>query len=214
MSGKNHKMIDGKLLQTDKQYNALKMRQKEKIGTWLNEEITLYYRDHGNWPTREHEFQIVLDKVYEKIEAAEIWIPYSEIHKRFMGKRNSRINKVRSAVAKAEKKNADKESDSSASKPLTINLYYTGTNGSAKAFAEEMVSSGLVDRIRAEEGNLRYEYFFPMDDPETVLLIDKWADEHALAIHHKSPMMNEIKKLRDKYQVTLRVERYCDEGSL
>ena len=212
MSGKNHKMIDGKLLQTDKQYNALKMRQKEKIGTWLNEEITLYYRDHGNWPTREHEFQIVLDKVYEKIEAAEIWIPHSEIHKRFMGKRNSRINKVRSAVAKAEKKNADKESDSSASKPLTINLYYTGTNGSAKAFAEEMVSSGLVDRIRAEEGNLRYEYFFPMDDPETVLLIDKWTDEHALAIHHKSPMMNEIKKLRDKYQVTLRVERYCDKG--
>lgn len=212
MSGKNHKMIDGKLLQTDKQYNALKMRQKEKIGTWLNEEITLYYRDHGNWPTREHEFQIVLDKVYEKIEAAEIWIPYSEIHKRFMGKRNSRINKVRSAVAKAEKKSADKESDSSASKPLTINLYYTGTNGSAKAFAEEMVSSGLVDRIRAEEGNIRYEYFFSMDDPETVLLIDKWTDEHALAIHHKSPMMNEIKKLRDKYQVTLRVERYCDEG--
>ncbi len=212
MSGKNHKMIDGKLLQTDKQYNALKMRQKEKIGTWLNEEITLYYRDHGNWPTREHEFQIVLDKVYEKIEAAEIWIPYSEIHKRFMGKRNSRINKVRSAVAKAEKKSADKESDSSASKPLTINLYYTGTNGSAKAFAEEMVSSGLVDRIRAEEGNNRYEYFFSMDDPETVLLIDKWTDEHALAIHHKSPMMNEIKKLRDKYQVTLRVERYCDEG--
>jgi len=214
MSGKNHKMIDGKLLQTDKQYNALKMRQKEKIGTWLNEEITLYYRDHGNWPTREHEFQIVLDKVYEKIEAAEIWIPYSEIHKRFMGKRNSRINKVRSAVTKAEKKNADKKSDSSASKPLTINLYYTGTNGSAKAFAEEMVSSGLVDRIRAEEGNLRYEYFFPMEDPETVLLIDKWTDEHALAIHHKSTMMNEIKKLRDKYQVTLRVERYCDEGSL
>ena len=51
-----------------------------------------------------------------------------------------------------------------------------------------------------------------MDDPETVLLIDKWTDEHALAILHKSPMMNEIKKLRDKYQVTLRVERYCDEG--
>lgn len=213
MSGKNHKMVDGKLLQTDKKYNALKMRQKEKIGTWLNEEITLYYRDHANWPTREHEFQTVLDKLYEKIEAAEIWIPYSEIHKRFMGKRNSRINKVQSALAKAEK-HSDNETANTESKPLTINLYYTGTNGSAKAFAEEMVSSGLVDRIRAEEGNLRYEYFFPMDDPETVLLIDKWADEHALAIHHKSPRMNEIKKLRDKYQVTLRVERYCDEGSL
>ena len=35
-----------------------------------------------------------------------------------------------------------------------------------------MVSSNAVSDIRAEEGNLRYAYFFPMDDPETVLLID------------------------------------------
>ena len=27
-----------------------------------------------------------------------------------------------------------------------------------------MVSSGLVDKIRKEEGNLKYEYFFPMDE--------------------------------------------------
>ena len=45
---------------------------------------------------------------------------------------------------------------------LTINIYYTGQNGSAKKFAEEMMSSGLVDKIRAEEGNEKYEYFFPM----------------------------------------------------
>ncbi len=52
---------------------------------------------------------------------------------------------------------------------LTINLYYTGKNGSARDFAKEMVESGLVDRIRAEAGNLSYEYFFPMDDEEPVL---------------------------------------------
>ncbi len=57
---------------------------------------------------------------------------------------------------------------------LTVNLYYTGKNGSARAFAEEMVSRGIVARVRAEEGSERYEYFFPMDDPETVLLIDRW----------------------------------------
>ena len=60
---------------------------------------------------------------------------------------------------------------------LTINIYYTGENGSARKFAEEMVSSGVVDRVRAEKGNLRYNYFFPMDDPETVLLIDRWESE-------------------------------------
>ena len=33
---------------------------------------------------------------------------------------------------------------------LIINIYYTGTNGSARKFAEEMVSSGIVDRVRYE----------------------------------------------------------------
>ena len=38
---------------------------------------------------------------------------------------------------------------------LIINIYYTGENGSAKKFANEMISSGIVDRVRAEKGNLR-----------------------------------------------------------
>ena len=94
---------------------------------------------------------------------------------------------------------------------ITVNLYYTGKNGSARAFAEEMMASGIVEQVRAEEGNLRYQYFFPMEDPETVLLIDQWRDQAALAFHPKSPMMQEIARLRTKYGLRLRVERYMDE---
>ena len=50
---------------------------------------------------------------------------------------------------------------------ITVNLYYTGKNGNARRFAQEMESSGTADAIRAEDGNLRYEYFCPMNDPET-----------------------------------------------
>ena len=53
---------------------------------------------------------------------------------------------------------------------ITVNIYYSGKNGNAKRFAKEMISTGTVDAIRAEKGNLKYEYFFPMDDEETVLL--------------------------------------------
>ena len=93
---------------------------------------------------------------------------------------------------------------------FTIHIYYTGENGSAGKFAEEMRESGLVDRIRAERGNLRYEYFVPMDDPETVLLIDAWENEEALAFHHKSPMMKEIAALRKKYRLKMRVQRFTE----
>lgn len=93
---------------------------------------------------------------------------------------------------------------------LTVNIYYTGKNGSARRFAEEMTALGLVDAVRAEEGNERYEYFFPMDDDETVLLIDRWRDQKALDLHHASPMMAKIAELRKKHQLRLRVERYED----
>lgn len=91
---------------------------------------------------------------------------------------------------------------------ITINIYYTGVEGAARAFAEEMTASGTVAAIRGEEGNLRYEYFVPLDDPETVLLIDAWRDQAALDEHHASPMMQAIADLRDKYDLHMRVECY------
>lgn len=91
---------------------------------------------------------------------------------------------------------------------LTINIYYTGTKGNARKFAEEMESSGLADEVRAEKGNLRYDYFLPVKDPETVLLIDAWESEDALDFHHKSPMMTKIAILREKYHLKMRVQRF------
>ncbi len=94
---------------------------------------------------------------------------------------------------------------------VTVNIYYSGTNGNARKFAEEMVSNGIVNDIRLEEGNLRYEYFFPMDDDETVLLIDSWKDQHSIEIHHASPMMSKIMELREKYDLHMKVERYLSD---
>ena len=91
---------------------------------------------------------------------------------------------------------------------ITVNLYYKGENGAARKFAEEMESSGTADAIRAEDGNLRYDYFMPMNDPETVLLIDSWEDQAAIDSHHASPMMATIEALRDKYDLHMTVERF------
>ena len=96
---------------------------------------------------------------------------------------------------------------------ITVNLYYKGTNGAARRFAEEMESTGTADAIRAEDGNLRYEYFIPMNDPETILLIDSWRNQEALDIHHASSMMATIAALREKYDLHMEVERFIsDDG--
>lgn len=98
---------------------------------------------------------------------------------------------------------------------ITVNLRYTGVNGNARKFAEEMTSTGTVQKIRNEEGNLRYEYFISFENPETVLLIDSWESQEAIDLHHESPMMSTIASLREKYDLHMTVERYIlDENGV
>ena len=85
---------------------------------------------------------------------------------------------------------------------ITVNLYYT----EPRPYPLLLPAA----EIRAEAGNRRYEYFFPMNDPETVLLIDSWEDQAAIDLHHASPMMGKIAALREKYDLHMRAERYID----
>ncbi len=85
--------------------------------------------------------------------------------------------------------------------------------GNAKKFAEKMISTGTVDKIRAKEGNLRYDYFFSIEDDDTVLLIDSWVNQEAIDEHHASPIMQTIVTLREKYDLHMQVERYVADTS-
>ena len=57
---------------------------------------------------------------------------------------------------------------------ITFNIYYKSGNGNAKKFAEEMINSGIVDEIRSKKGNLRYEYFIPLNDDSNMESNDKF----------------------------------------
>lgn len=97
---------------------------------------------------------------------------------------------------------------------ITVNIRYTGKDGSAKKFAEEMTAGGTVEKIRQEDGNERYEYYLSLDDPETVLLIDSWKNQEAIDRHHVSPMMDTIAALREKYDLHMTVSRYQSEDDV
>lgn len=94
---------------------------------------------------------------------------------------------------------------------IVMHLTYTGKDGSARAFAREMEASGRAEAVRREEGNELYRYFLPLDDGESVLLIDKWRDQAAIDRHHASPVMAEIAALRDKYDLKMTAERFLSD---
>ena len=104
---------------------------------------------------------------------------------------------------------------------ITVNLRYTGKKGAAQAFACEMISSGTVEKIRAEKGNLRYEYYLPFgeekpgdDTSETILLIDSWENQQAIDLHHATPMMKTIAELREKYDLHMTIERFVSDDKI
>lgn len=104
---------------------------------------------------------------------------------------------------------------------ITVNLRYTGKKGAAQAFAREMISSGTVEKIRAEKGNLRYEYYLPLgeeksgdDTSETILLIDSWGNQQAIDLHHATPMMKTIAELREKYDLHMTIERFISDDKI
>ena len=88
MSRKNHRMVDGRLLQTDKPFSQLKQKQKEKINEWLYQEYRALYRQIGKVPDARHNDKILF-AVQEKIEAAEIWIPLGEVEKYFFSRKTA-----------------------------------------------------------------------------------------------------------------------------
>ena len=87
MSRKNHKIVNGRLLQTDKPFSQLKQSQKEKIHEWLYLEYSKIYQANGISPDSRHN-ETILCAVYEKIEESQIWIPFGEVQKYFYRHKN------------------------------------------------------------------------------------------------------------------------------
>ena len=68
---KIHKKIDGQLLQMNKKFSNLKVKQKDKITGWVYEEYKKYVTEHDKTPDSLADAQIV-EAVLDKINEAQI----------------------------------------------------------------------------------------------------------------------------------------------
>ncbi len=95
MSRKNHKMVEGRLLQMDKKFSALKEKQKTKIAEWFYEAYRKCYMESGKIPGK-RDNEKILEYVFHKIDEAGIWIPDREIYTYY----NSRKRKLQKRLEK------------------------------------------------------------------------------------------------------------------
>jgi hypothetical protein len=82
---KNHILVGGRLLQTNKKWTHLKQKQKEWIANLLKTEYINFVQESNRKPNK-GERDAILNKVYSEIEGREIWIPYYEVKQFFVGR--------------------------------------------------------------------------------------------------------------------------------
>ena len=91
---------------------------------------------------------------------------------------------------------------------IVLNVTYTCRPGMRGAFLERISAEGIGAASRAEDGNIGYDYFIPVEGDGEVLLVEKWRDEEALAAHAAAPHFGKLKELKPIYVVDTVIERF------
>ncbi len=106
MSGKNHENIDGRLLQMDKKYSQLKLKQKEKIAAWMYEGTKTYYMQNDKMPEG-IACDGVVEQVYDRIESAGIWISYGQVYRHYMKRKTDISKRIRREMGQVVHKQSE-----------------------------------------------------------------------------------------------------------
>lgn len=91
---------------------------------------------------------------------------------------------------------------------IVLNVTYKCRPGMGEKFIAAINAEGIGAACRAEAGNIAYDYYYPADGGDEVLLVEKWQDAEALAVHSRQPHFARVGELKPAYVNDTVVEKY------
>ena len=91
---------------------------------------------------------------------------------------------------------------------IVLNVTYKCKPDMRDAFLERIMAEGIGEACRAEEGNIKYDYYYPADDSDDLLLVEKWRDAEALKAHGKTEHLARLGAFKPEYVDDTVIERY------
>ena len=91
---------------------------------------------------------------------------------------------------------------------IVLNVIYKCKPDMREEFYDMILAEGLGEASRAEAGNLKYDYYFPVDNSDEMLLVEKWKDAEALAEHGKQPHFARLGELKGTYVFDTIIEKF------
>ena len=81
-----------------------------------------------------------------------------------------------------------------------------------EAFVEAVKKEGILSAILAEDGCIRYEYYFSEADENELLLIEAWESKRHQQIHIEQPHMARLREIKDDYIKTTTLGEFEIKG--
>ena len=91
---------------------------------------------------------------------------------------------------------------------LTMIVYYHCKNGQRDAFMAAIKKEKIAENSRVEPGNMQYDYFLPVDDANTVLLLEKWESDEAQKIHTATENFKKLGKIKAEFVESVEIEKF------
>ena len=82
---------------------------------------------------------------------------------------------------------------------MTLFVKYICKPDYREAFLREIAAKGIDTAIRAEQGCICYDYYLSVQDPNVILLVEKWTEPEAQKVHMTQPHMKELSALKKGY---------------
>lgn len=88
------------------------------------------------------------------------------------------------------------------------NFYVTYTlkdKAARDAFYEEVKACGVIEKSLAEDGCIRYAYYYPADSENQILLWEQWESRQAQKVHTQQPHFKQLSEIKGKYPMETEV---------
>ena len=81
----------------------------------------------------------------------------------------------------------------------TIYVKFECLTGKREAFIQKMKDTGVLAAIRAEDGCIKYDYYFSEKDTTELLLIEQWETKQHQQVHMTQPHMALLREFKGDY---------------
>jgi quinol monooxygenase YgiN len=84
----------------------------------------------------------------------------------------------------------------------TIYVVFKCKENARESFVQRVKNDGILESVLAEDGCLRYDYYFSDKDQNELLLIEEWESKAHQQAHIDTPHMALLRTFKDEYIVS------------